>query len=108
DAEYRIPRWLRHRDRLVTEEDFREIVWSTPGVDLGRVEVLPLYHPSRRGDAQGAVTILVIPLFDAQHPDNPEPDRLFLEAVCRHLEPRRLITTELYLSGPEYQDVIVS
>jgi predicted phage baseplate assembly protein len=43
DAEFRIPRWLRHRDRLVTEEDFREIAWATPGVVLGRVEVLP--HP---------------------------------------------------------------
>lgn len=109
DAEYRIPRWLRHRDRLVTEEDFREIAWATPGVDLGRVEVLPLFHPRRgTGTAEGTVTLLLVPLFDAAHPDSPEPDRLFLEAVCRHLEPRRLVTTELFLSGPEYRDLVVS
>ncbi|MGH9238579.1 MAG: putative baseplate assembly protein [Vicinamibacterales bacterium] len=108
DAEHRIPRWLRHRDRLVTEEDFREIVWATPGVELGRVDVLPLYHPRRAGVAPGVVTLLLVPLFDATHPDNPEPDRLFLEAVCRHLEPRRLVTTELFLTGPEYRDLIVS
>lgn len=109
DAEFRIPRWLRHRDRLVTEEDFREIAWATPGVVLGRVEVLPLYHPSRGAlVAPGTVTLLVVPLVDAAHPDTPEPDRLFLEAVCRHLEPRRLVTTELFLAGPEYRDLIVS
>jgi hypothetical protein len=108
DAEFRIPRWLRHRDRLVTVEDFREIAWATPGVDLGRVEVLPLFHPKRDGVAEGAVTLLLLPLFDPAHPDNPEPDRRFLEAVCRHLEPRRLVTTELFLSGPEYRDLLVS
>jgi hypothetical protein len=109
DAEFRIPRWLRHRDRLVTEEDFHEIAWATPGVELGRVEVLPLFHPSRGTlVAAGTVTLLLIPLRDPVHPDNPEPDRLFLEAVCRHLEPRRLVTTELFLSGPEYRDLIVS
>jgi predicted phage baseplate assembly protein len=109
DAEFRIPRWLRHRDRLVTEDDFREIAWATPGVELGRVEVLPLFHPARGAlVAAGTVTLLLVPLTDPLHPDNPEPDRLFLEAVCRYLEPRRLVTTELFLSGPEYRDVIVS
>jgi len=109
DAEFRIPRWLRHRDRLVTAEDFRDIAWATPGVDLGRVEVLPLHHP-RRGEATaaGAVTLLLIPAFDPADAYNPVPDRLFLEAVCRHLEPRRLVTTELFLSGPEYRDLYVS
>jgi hypothetical protein len=109
DAEHRIPRYLRHRDRLVAEEDFQEIVWSTPGVDLGRVEVLPLFHPQMpEVPAAGVVTLLLIPHFDPEHPDNPEPDRLFLEAVCRHLDPRRLVTTELHLRGPDYQDVWVS
>ncbi len=109
DAEFRIPRFVRHRDRLVAADDFRDIVWETPGVDLGRVEVLPLVHPGMPGvPADGVVTLLLVPLFDAEHPDNPEPDRLFLEAVCRHLEPRRLVTTELHLVGPEYRDLWVS
>jgi predicted phage baseplate assembly protein len=109
DAEFRIPRWLRHRDRLVTEDDFRDITWATPGVELGRVDVLPLFHPSRGAlVAAGTVTLLLIPLRDPVHADNPEPDRRFLEAVCRYLEPRRLVTTELFLSGPEYRDLIVS
>jgi predicted phage baseplate assembly protein len=109
DAEHRIPRFVRHRDRLVAADDFHDLAWDTPGVDLGRVEVLPLVHPGMPGvPADGVVTLLLIPLFDAEHPDNPEPDRLFLETVCRHLEPRRLVTTELHLVGPEYRDLWVS
>lgn len=109
DAEHRIPRWLRHRDRLVAADDFHDIAWQTPGVDLGRVDVLPLVHPGLPGvPADGVVTLLLIPLFDAEHPHNPEPDQLFLDAVCRHLEPRRLVTTELHLVGPEYRDLWVS
>ncbi len=109
DAEHRIPRFVRHRDRLVAADDFHDIAWQTPGVDLGRVEVLPLVHPGLPGvPADGVVTLLLIPLLDAEHPHNPEPDRLFLDAVCRHLEPRRLVTTELHLVGPEYRDLWVS
>ncbi len=111
EAEKAIPAFLRHRDRLVSAEDFAEILWRTPGVDLGRLEVLPLYHPeiSLAGeDAAGVVTVLVVPRDDPEQPDAPRPDRLFLETVCRHLEPRRLITTELHVRGPEYSDVWVS
>lgn len=109
DAEYRIPQVLRHRERLVTQQDMREIAWGTPGVDLGRVEVLPLFHPTLPGGrAEGVVTLLLIPLFDPVHPDHPEPDRLFLDTVCRHLDPRRLVTTELHLRGPVYRDLWVS
>lgn len=109
DAEFRIPRFLRHRDRLVSEQDFSDITWETPGVDIGRVEVLPLFHPAQPGvDTPGTVTELLIPAFDAEHPETPEPDRLFLDAVCRHLDPRRLVTTELHLRGPEYLGIWVS
>ncbi|MCK7496567.1 MAG: hypothetical protein MZW92_40875 [Comamonadaceae bacterium] len=48
-AERRIPGFIRHRDRLVTFTDYVEITRATPGVDLGRVEVLPLVHPELAG-----------------------------------------------------------
>jgi hypothetical protein len=108
-AERRIPRQVRHRDRLVSKEDFLEIARNTPGIDLGRVEVLPLYDPiTRQEGVPGLVTVLVVPAFDPQAPDAPAPDRFFLDAVCRHLQPRRLITTELHIRGPEYRDIVVS
>lgn len=105
-------RFLGNHDRLVTQEDFETITWRAPGIDLGRVDVLtafvPSLVPSAPGDAPGAVTVVVVPASDAEHPSAPQPDRLFLDTVCRHLEPRRLVTTEVHVIGPTYVPVWVS
>ena len=111
DGEAYITRWLRHRDRLVTAVDFSDIASRTPGVDVGRVEVLPLFNPDGPDPAQtwpGMVTVLVIPRSDPVHPDAPVPDLLFLNAVCSWLDPRRLVTTEVHVRGPVYQQIWVS
>jgi hypothetical protein len=112
DGERQIARYLQHRDRLVTAEDFRTITQRTPGVDIGRVDVLAAYNPAltadEPGSAPGAVTLLVIPRHDPDRPDAPLPDRLFLDAICAYLEPRRLVTTEVFLRGPVYQQIWIS
>jgi hypothetical protein len=98
----------------VTADDFRAITRSTPGVNVGRVEVLPLFNPERfdvNNPAQkwaGTITVLVIPASDPVQPGAPEPDRLFLDAVASWLDPRRLITTEVYVRGPIYKPLWVS
>ncbi|HEX8904333.1 MAG TPA: baseplate J/gp47 family protein, partial [Longimicrobiaceae bacterium] len=107
EAERRIPLHLKHQDRAVSADDFREIVPQTPGISLGRMEVLSSYHPEIGSPAPGVVTLLLIPN-DPLRPEGPVPDRLFLQAVCRHLEPRRLVTTEVHLRGPEYVPLSVS
>lgn len=108
EAERRIPSYLRHRNRAVSKDDFEEIVKQTPGVDIGRVDVLPIYHPTLRDDTPGAVTILVVPSTDLVDPRAPIPDTLFLRAICEHVEPRRLITTEIHVVGPCYVPIWVS
>lgn len=112
DGERRIAKHLRHRDRLVTEEDFEEIARATPGADLARVDVLPAYHPdlgaSEPGDAPGAVTLLVVPRYDPAHPDAPEADAATLDAVACWLAPRRLVTAEVVLRKASYRDVWAS
>lgn len=109
DGEAAVTGWLRHRDRLVTSDDFSDLTRRTPGVDLGRVEVLSLFNPeSLNNQAPGMVTVLVVPRSDALRPGAPSPDRQFLQSVCRWLEPRRLITTELHVRGPLYQPIWVS
>ena len=105
-GEKRITSFVRHRDRLVTAEDFHDIALRTPGVDVARVEVLAAWHPdlgdSQPGDAPGVVTLMLVPRHDPRQPDAPQPDGAFIDAVCRHLDPRRLVTTELVLRGPDY------
>jgi hypothetical protein len=105
----RIPGELRRRDRAVTRGDFRELALATPGGAVGRAECLPHFHPpTRRDDAAGVVTVVVWPQEDAAHPTAPVPDRRLLGAVCRFLDARRLVTTELYVVPPTYRKVAVA
>jgi hypothetical protein len=110
-AERQIPRFLRHRDRLVSADDFDAIVRRTPGVDVGRVDVIPAFSPelapSAPGDAAGAVTLMVIPAAGEEDPA-PRPDQPFLDAICAYVDPRRLVTTEVFLRGPDYKPIWVS
>ena len=112
DGERQISRYLQHRDRLVSTIDFETITLRTPGVNVGRVEVLPAFNPELApniaGDAPGAVTLLVRPKYDAAHPATPEPDRFFLDAICAYIDSRRLVTTEVFLRGPDYKPIWIS
>jgi len=112
DGEKQVRRFLQHRDRLVTVGDFEAIAWRAPGIAIGRIEILPAWHPSLSptapGVAPGVVTVLAIPRYDPAHPDAPRADRDFLDALCRHLDPRRLVTTELVLRGPIYKGIWIS
>jgi predicted phage baseplate assembly protein len=102
----RIPGELTRRDRAVTADDFR-VLATVPGV--GRAECLPLFHPQSRsfGNA-GVVSVMVWPAEDPRHPDAPLADAALLRAVCRRLDQRRLVTTELYVIPATYHRVGVS
>src|SRR5271165_1463320 len=104
DAQRNIPQYLNNGGRAVTAADFQNIVQQTPGISIGRVDVLPLFSPDESMSAPGTVTLMVIP----QGGYAPEPDLMFLDAICTYLEPRRLLTTEVYVRGPDYVPLYVS
>jgi hypothetical protein len=115
EGERSIPAWLRHRDRAVTAADLRDIALRTPGVDLGRVDVLPLFDPRASSpapdptDAAGAVTVMVVPRADALAPTPPAAiDPHVLEAVCRWVDPKRLVTTQVFVRGARWVPIVVS
>lgn len=112
EGEKHIARYLQHRDRLVNAADFETITMRTPGVDIGRVDVIPAFNPdltpNASGDAPGAVTLMLIPRTDPKQPDAPVADEVFLNTVCRYLDSRRLVTTELFLRGPVYKPIWIS
>lgn len=112
DAEKRIPLVLRHRERAVSADDFVAVLKAAPGADVGRVEVLAAWHPELSpalpGDQPGVVTAMVIPRLDPKHPDTPLPDAGFINALCSHLAPRRLVTCEVLLRAPLYTGVWIS
>ncbi|EHR71169.1 hypothetical protein, phage tail-like region [Burkholderiales bacterium JOSHI_001] len=102
-AEKRIPARLRHRDRAVTEEDYSRLAAEAPGIDLGRVEVLPRFKPQdRRFNVPGVVTVMGLPAAALQPAPNPRPDRPFIERLHAHLAARVPLATELYVIGCDY------
>ena len=74
--------------------------------------MLPAWHPDLApaavGSAPGVVTLMAIPASDPLHPAAPRADDRFLGALCRYLDPRRLVTTELVLRGAVYKGIWVS
>ena len=100
----RAPHDLRARDRAVTAEDFADLAASVPGVAVQRAFALAnrRTHPNQKGKFQaqaGAVSVVVLPNSDDPEPQPSDAD---LRAICDYLDERRLITTELYLTGPRY------
>jgi Baseplate J-like protein len=105
----RIPGELRRRDRAVTASDFAQLALQTPGAQVGRAECLPRFHPDLPDrPAAGVVSVMVWPREDPAHPNAPVPDHGLLRAVCRWLDARRLVTTELYVTPPTYRKVAVA
>jgi predicted phage baseplate assembly protein len=103
EAERRIPALLRHRERAVTEEDYKRLAADTPAIRMGRVEVLPRFKPhQRRNNVPGVVSVMVLPFKEAASAPNPRPDRPFLESVHAYLDTRRPLGTELYVIGCQY------
>jgi predicted phage baseplate assembly protein len=98
------PAMLRCRNRAVSIEDYRMLAEEAGGV--GKAKALANYHPDYPGmEVPGAVTVVIVPDNDDRTP-KPSPDQL--EVVCRYLDERRLLTTELYVKGPEYLPVKVA
>ncbi|WP_276357834.1 putative baseplate assembly protein [Cohnella caldifontis] len=87
----------------VTDEDYARIAKSTPGLRVARVHVIPDFAPGKP-ESPGAVTVVVVPEGSGL---TPKPSRGFLATVARHLDDRRMITTELYTAAPEYIRVTV-
>ncbi|MBC7823501.1 MAG: putative baseplate assembly protein [Candidatus Parcubacteria bacterium] len=109
EAETRIPGLFRHRDRAVTADDYQRLAAETPGVRLGRVEVLPRFKPQqRRFDIPGVVSVMVLPFQESLELPNPRVDRPLLESVQSYLDSRRPLATELYVIGCEYVPIGVS
>lgn len=94
----RAPVALKARERAVTAEDY-EMLAAQAG-PVRRAKALPLYHPHYPGiDVPGTVTVLIVP--DAPGAA-PVPSEALLQTVCAHLDSRRLLTTELFVTSPVY------
>lgn len=105
EAKKRAPGSLRSRDRAVTAEDFEYL--AAQAADVKRAKALPGFHPDfPHQKLPGLVSVIVVPDADPQQP-MPMPSDGTLRSVCRYLDERRLITTEVIVLKPHYQKVEV-
>lgn len=97
------PARLRSLDRAVTAQDYRALALEVGTV--ARATALPSTHPDHRNvKVPGSVTVVVVPDSDV---DAPAPSAELLAEVCRHLDQRRTIATELHVVGPRYRRIKV-
>jgi hypothetical protein len=100
---------LRHADPADTRGDYADPAAATPGVPIGRVEVLERFKPQqRRSGLPGVVSVMAIPTRLGFEKPAPRPDRAMLETVYAWLDARRPLGTELYVIAPEYVSLGVS
>lgn len=97
------PTLLRRRERAVTPEDFEDLVEKMGGV--AHAVAIALMHPDHpQVKVPGAVTVVVVP----DHDDKPpKPSSDLLGEICTMLDGVRLLTTEVFVKGPEYQEIRV-
>jgi len=94
--------------RAVTSDDFEQLALDAPGIRVARAKSIPNYIPgSPNNPVYGAVTVVIVP-FSRKGTDTPKPGKGFLRTLCNHLDKFRLITTDLYIIGPEYVKISVT
>ena len=105
EIKLRSPRELKARNRAVTNQDFETIALGTPGIRVARAKALELFHPDYPGsEIPGAVTVIVVPYSEDK---KPYPSENFIKTVCYHLNKHRLLTTELHVMAPCYEEISV-
>ncbi|RKF14887.1 putative baseplate assembly protein [Roseovarius spongiae] len=88
--------------RAVTAIDFETLALQA---GVRRAKALALTHPRYPGvEIPGSVTVIVVPDGDAP---NPTPSAYTLAKVATHLDGLRLISTELHIVAPTYNEVAI-
>lgn len=103
DLKAKAPCVLRHRNRAVTAEDFTALAARAGGV--AKATALAQTHPDYPGvSVPGAVTVVIVPDSGDRQ---PKPSAELIRYVCSYLDNYRLLTTELYVKGPEFVEIRV-
>ena len=105
EIKQRAPKELKTRNRAVTNQDFENIALGTPCIRVARAKTLELFHPDYPGsEIPGSVTVIVVPYSEDK---KPYPSKNFITTVCYHLNKHRLLTTELHVMAPCYEEISI-
>ncbi|MGA3132228.1 MAG: putative baseplate assembly protein [Terracidiphilus sp.] len=102
-AQQRIPSLLQNQSRAVTASDYQNLASQTPGANVARAEVLPLFMPqTQTSNVPGVVSVMVIPNKAGVMYPNPRADMPTLQTVYQYLNPCRPVAAEMYVIASEY------
>ena len=102
--------------RAVTLADYEALAIATPGVGIARAKALAGTHPGFPClSVPGAVGVTIVPevpradgwLHGQRRANRPQPDPGMLASVRAALDDARLLTAEVYVSGPVYRAIEV-
>lgn len=100
DVEERAPRFLRHRDRAITPQDFEDLAReSSPEVALART--IPA-NPD--GSDAGRVGLILVPRTDVAQ---PIPSLELIHRVAAYIQERCDPSVELWIAGPDWARISV-
>ncbi len=103
DLKRNAPEMIRSRNRAVTPEDYEVLATQVGGVL--QAKALALANPNHPGvEVPGAVTVVIVPDNDELA---PKPSSDLIQQVCQYLNGFRLLTTEVYVKGPDYKAIRV-
>ena len=95
---------LRQPDRAVTTADFERLaLQADPSIQ--RVQCLPRRNllsenPLAPEDSPGNISLIILP--ETTNDTLPNPSETLLQKVRDYLDPRRLLTTQIYVVKPRY------
>ncbi len=107
EAEQRLPAYLSHRNRAVTQADFKILAESNPINSVAKAECFPGLLPGSsiervQRDIPGVISLFVLPPKNAAINEAPRPSKGLLRDVFDYLSSRILMGTELYVLSPEF------
>ncbi len=112
-AEQRIPQFLTHRNRAITETDFQIICRNNPVNPVARAEVIKGFLPGNtldaaREDVPGVISVFLLPPAKVGVGNWPKPNKGLLKDLFNYLQNRILVGTEIYLLSPQFIPIAVS
>ena len=102
----RLQTMLLKQNRLVCEQDYRDVILHTPGLMIDRVAVIPdrEYAQFHNSTVRGDTVVVVKPY---SHEKTPVLSEVYRKVIEDYIEPMRLINTRIQIVSPSYVGIEV-
>lgn len=104
EAMERFNEYFNQKERMVTQEEYISYIKNTPGLLIHKVKVISQIEAQGQKEAENQICLLVQPYGEETH---PALSSVYKEMILNHIEPVRLLTSEILVEGPIYIGIYV-